>query len=133
MGQHDHLLSAPPRQRRPQRTRNHTYLNSSKQTITLSSHPCGGIFHEKDKPLMTRLTDTQIIQTWKRVRLLNHNIKTLKRTLKYEQSLRRNHIISLLLKDPQSVSWNLQERLCPLHITTADSIDEYQQQKNKNK
>lgn len=81
--------------------------------------------------MTTRLTDTQIIQTWKRIRLLNHNIKTLKKTLKYEQSLRRSHIISLLIKDPQSVSWNLQERLCPLHITTADSIDEYEQQKNK--
>lgn len=79
---------------------------------------------------MARLTDSQIIQTIKRIRLLNHNIKTLKKTLKYEQSLRRNHIISLLLKDPQSVSWNLQERLCPLHITTADSIDELHKTKN---
>lgn len=78
---------------------------------------------------MTRLTDKQIIETWKRVRLLNHNIRTLKKTLKYEQSLRRNHILSLLIKDPQSVSWNLQERLCPLHLTTADSIDEYIQKK----
>lgn len=75
---------------------------------------------------MKHLTDHQIIQTWKRVRILNHNIRTLKKTLKYEQSLRRNHIISLLLKDPESVNWNLQERLCPLHITTADSIDELQ-------
>lgn len=82
---------------------------------------------------MTRLTDAQIIQTWKRIRLLNHNIQTLKKTLKYEHSLRRNHILSLLLKDPQSINWNLQEQLCPLHITTADSIDELQQQKNKNK
>lgn len=71
---------------------------------------------------MSRLTDHQIIQTWKRVRILNHNIKTLKKTLKYEQSLRRNHVISLLLKDPTSVDWNLQERLCPLHIQTVDNI-----------
>lgn len=71
---------------------------------------------------MEHLTDHQIIQTWKRVRILNHNIKTLKKTLKYEQSLRRSHIISLLLKDPQSVNWNLQDRLCPLHIETVDNI-----------
>ena len=74
---------------------------------------------------MKHLTDHQIIQTWKRVRILNHNIRTLKKTLKYEQSLRRNHIISLLLKDPESVNWNLQERLCPLHIQTVDNITDH--------
>lgn len=80
---------------------------------------------------MSHITDNQIIQTWKRIRLLNHNIRTLKKTLKYEESLRRDHIISLLLRDPQSINWNLQEKLCPLHIATADSIDDYQQRKEK--
>lgn len=86
----------------------------------------------KKEHAMSHITDNQIIQTWKRIRLLNHNIRTLRKILKYEKSLRRDHIISLLLRDPQSINWNLQEKLCPLHIEIADSIDELYQSKKKN-